>query len=154
MGLLWQKSRSQAEPPLCTRPKKVHGLAFTGDGQRVVVHEEQGVTVVYDLATRLPVPGLVQTNLSWRMGFCPTNDRAAYQLSPGLGAGAAKFELGSAEQRDRVPVPLQQRRSLFLAFSDGRWLARFAPIRGVSRGGPGHRRTGQSIPYEAAPATP
>ncbi len=152
---LWQKSRSQAEPPLCTRPKKVSGLAFTGDGQRVVVHEEQGVTVVYDLATRLPVPGLVQTNLSWRMGFCPTNDRVAYQLSPGLGqSGEVRiWDLRSNAIVSRFRYSNDDHSSF--AFSpDGRWLARFAYLRGPVVEDLATGEPVRSIPYEAAPATP
>ncbi|HRZ34929.1 MAG TPA: protein kinase [Candidatus Paceibacterota bacterium] len=121
---LWQKSRSQADSRLCTRPKKVSGLAFTGDGQRLVVHEEHGVTLVYDLATRLPVPGLVQTNRSWRMGFCPTNDRVAFQLSPELGASGEVriWDLRS----NAIAAQFDYEKDDFASFAsspDGRWLA-------------------------------
>jgi serine/threonine protein kinase/WD40 repeat protein len=121
---LWMKSRRQADLRIGTRPKLVSGLAFTGDGQRLVVHERLGVTLVYDLATRQPVPGLVQTNMSWRMGFCPTNDWVAYQLSPETWSSG---EIRTWDLRSNAIVArfnYETNDFAALAFSpDGRWLA-------------------------------
>lgn len=121
---LWMKSRSQETARLGTRPRTVGSLAFTGDSRRLVVHEFHGDTVLYDLTTREMVPGLVQSNLSFRMGFGSTHEQVAYGLSPEI---MERGEVRLWDLRRNTTVTLCDYEADYFrsfAFSpDGRWLA-------------------------------
>ncbi|HOY60642.1 MAG TPA: WD40 repeat domain-containing protein, partial [Verrucomicrobiota bacterium] len=129
---LWMKSRGQGDSLLCTRPKQVSSLAFSADGQRLVVHERQGVTLVYDLSTRQPVPGLILTNRSWRIGFCPVSNRVACQISPEPWQDG-EVRLWDIES-NAIAFRHNYRHDEFASFAfspDGQRLAGFAYVRGV-----------------------
>lgn len=121
---LRQKTSSQAAFQLCTRPRWVSGLAFTSDSRRLVVHERVGITLVYDLQTREPIPGMVQTNLSWTMGFCAATEQVAFQASTGLeDAGEVRvWDLHSNAIVRRFPYKYDNFSSLTFS-PDGRRLA-------------------------------
>jgi len=151
---LWMKSRSQGGHRFCTRPRQVSGLAFTADGQRLVVHERQGVTLVYDVSTGQPVPGLIQTNRSWRIGFCPVSNRVACQASPEpwQDGEVRLWDLESNSIVFRYNYPHDEFASF--AFSpDGQRLAGFAYVRGVCLWDLANDGLMTSIPAEPAVGT-
>ncbi|HRZ57198.1 MAG TPA: WD40 repeat domain-containing serine/threonine-protein kinase, partial [Candidatus Paceibacterota bacterium] len=129
---LWMKSSGQGDLRLCTRRKQVSSLAFTADSRRLLVHERQGVTLVYDLSTRQPVPGLILTNRSWHLGFCPVSNRVACQVSPEpwQDGEVRLWDLESNTTAFRHTY--QDDEFASFAFSpDGQRLAGFAYVRGV-----------------------
>ncbi len=116
---LWMKSSSQAEFVLCRRQTVVWGLAFTADGQRLVVHEGGGVTLVYDLVSRQPIPGLLQTNGPFQRAFACAGDLVAYQGDPRSPAirQLCIWDLRSNAVVTRIDCPTKGLRAL--AYSDG-----------------------------------
>jgi len=129
---LHQRTHSQAAFRLCTRPRSISGLAFTGDSRRLVVHERRGLTLVYDLETRHPIPGLVQTNFSWTMGFCAATEQVAFQASTGLedGGEVRVWDLHSNAIVCRFPYTYDNFSSLTFS-PDGRRLAASAFFAGT-----------------------